>query len=81
MPVESTTIVHDSKMVVKWSILVCMSEEISKHDHSRPKIDRNFISRPRMRGVTADWPSTLHGTSTSARACLMVGSAGCFQLG
>ena len=33
-----------------------------------------------MRGVTAAWASTLYGTSTTARACRMVGSAGSTRL-
>jgi hypothetical protein len=50
------------------------------HHHFRLRIDRIFTFRVFTRGVAAGWASSLYGTSAPARACRMVGSAGCTWL-
>lgn len=81
VPVARTSNVYFKKVVVKWSIGVFLNTVMLKHGRFRPKIEWNFTFHLLMRGVTASWASIHYGTSTLARPCLMVGSAGCTRLG
>lgn len=78
--IESTSCVSIRKVIVQLSIEVMMVKGRLKLSDFDRKIEGNFAFHLCMHEVTVSWQANLYGTSTPARACLMVGSVGSTQL-
>lgn len=78
---ESEALGYLCEVVLEWSISVFLEVAMLEPSHFPSKIDRNSTFHRLMRRITTGWAPTRYVTSTPARACPMVGSAGCAQLG
>ena len=81
VPTGNTAIVHYFKVVFKWSIVAIVKWRGIEHSRFPLFSSKYSCFLYLYQEESFSWASTFYGTSTLARACLMVGSAGNIRLG